>query len=101
MGKVPVDSFRSLRKEAPFHEGIEALGPMMWRNRPKEHAQFPNGMGQTGTTQLAHKRFCCQNMRVDEGLVRTPDKRMAQVRSCTLAGQNDQMAFSLMLEIQR
>ena len=61
----------------------------------KEHAQFPNGIDPTGTTQLAHKRFCCQNVRVDEGLVRTPDKRMAQVQSCTLARQNDQMAFPL------
>ena len=61
----------------------------------KEHAQFPNGIDPTGTAQFADKRFCCQNVWVDEGLVGTSDERMAQVKSCPLAGQNDQMAFPL------
>ena len=95
--KVPVGLVQIAQKQRrPFHKGVEAFGPLMCGTiGRKEHTQFPNGIDPTGTTQLAHKRFCCQNVRVDEGLVRTPDKRMAQVQSCTLAGQNDQMAFPL------
>ena len=47
----------------------------------KEHAQFP-GTGSIRREALnSRTKFCCQNVRVDEGLVRTPDERMAQVQS--------------------
>ena len=73
-------------------KGIKALRALMCGAiGRKEHAQFPNGIDPTGTAQFADKRFCCQNVWVDEGLVGTSDERMAQMKSCPLAGQNDQM----------